>query len=60
MRSDGFLYNMVQIIVGTLLEVGLGERKDDTIKEALACKNRGLAGKTVPPHGLLLKSVEYK
>lgn len=59
-HGDGFLYNMVRIIVGTLIEVGLGLRKADTIKEALGSRNRGLAGITVPPHGLFLKSVEYK
>lgn len=59
-HGDGFLYNMVRIIVGTLIEVGMGERKADTIKEALDCKDRGLAGITVPPHGLFLKSIEYK
>lgn len=60
LHGDGFLYNMVRIIVGTLIEVGMGERKVDTIKEAFDCKDRGLAGITVPPHGLFLKSVEYK
>lgn len=60
LHGDGFLYNMVRIIVGTLIEVGLGVRKADTIKEALACRERGLAGITVPPHGLFLKSVEYE
>lgn len=60
LHGDGFLYNMVRIIVGTLIEVGLGVRKADTIKEALERKDRGLAGITVPPHGLFLKSVEYK
>ncbi|WP_455715173.1 tRNA pseudouridine(38-40) synthase TruA [Anaerosporobacter sp.] len=59
LHGDGFLYNMVRIIVGTLIEVGLGERKTNSVKEALANKDRGLAGITVPPHGLFLKSVEY-
>lgn len=60
LHGDGFLYNMVRIIVGTLIEVGLGEREANSVKEALANKDRGLAGVTVPPHGLFLKSVEYK
>lgn len=60
LHGDGFLYNMVRIIVGTLIEVGLGERKANSVKEALVNKDRGLAGITVPPHGLFLKSVEYE
>lgn len=60
LHGDGFLYNMVRIIVGTLIEVGSGERDANSVKEALANKDRGLAGITVPPHGLFLKSVEYK
>jgi tRNA pseudouridine38-40 synthase len=60
LHGDGFLYNMVRIIVGTLIEVGNGEREVDSVKKALVNKDRGLTGITVPPHGLFLKSVEYK
>ncbi|WP_310603042.1 tRNA pseudouridine(38-40) synthase TruA [Anaerosporobacter sp.] len=60
LHGDGFLYNMVRIIVGTLLEVGAGERKIDSIQIAIDNKKRDLAGITVPPQGLFLKSVEYK
>lgn len=60
LHGDGFLYNMVRIIVGTLIEIGLGERTIESIEEAFAKKERKLAGYTVPPHGLFLKSVKYE
>lgn len=59
LHGDGFLYNMVRIIVGTLLEVGMGERTVDSVRAALVNRNRSLAGITVPPNGLFLKVVEY-
>jgi tRNA pseudouridine38-40 synthase len=58
--GDGFLYNMVRIIVGTLLEVGSGDRKPSAIKDILAEKDRSAAGRTVPPQGLYLWQVYYK
>lgn len=57
--GNGFLYNMVRILTGTLLEVGLGEKKPEDMKMILAAGNREAAGKTVPPEGLFLMRVEY-
>jgi len=58
-RGNGFLYNMVRIIIGTVLEVGSGKRDADEIPEILVRKDRNLAGKTVPGHGLYLWEVFY-
>ena len=57
--ADGFLYNMVRNLVGTLVEVGLGKREIDWPKEILAVKDRKAAGQTAPPQGLFLVSVDY-
>jgi len=57
--ADGFLYNMVRNIVGTLVEVGRGNKPCDWPGEVLAAKNRKLAGMTAPPHGLFLVKVDY-
>jgi len=57
--GSGFLYNMVRIIAGTLIEVGLGRRSPDTVSEAIEGRERTLAGPTAPPHGLALVSVFY-
>lgn len=57
-QADGFLYNMVRIITGTLIEVGRGKRSPD-LTPVLASRNRRTAGWTVPPHGLSLQEVEY-
>ena len=57
--GDGFLYNMVRILVGTLLEVGTGRRGADTMHHLLAEQDRTLAGKTAPGHGLYLWKVYY-
>ena len=58
-EGNGFLYNMVRIIAGTLLEVGLGNIKPEEIKDIIEAKNRQKAGKTLPPQGLFLMNVEY-
>jgi len=58
-EADGFLYNMVRIIVGTLLEVGIGKRKPSSIKELIESKKRTLAGLTAKAHGLCLLKVKY-
>ena len=58
--GDGFLYNMVRILVGTLLEVGRGERTRQQVAEALHTGDRQLAGYTVSSVGLFLKEVVYK
>jgi tRNA pseudouridine38-40 synthase len=57
--GDGFLYNMVRTIVGTLVEVGVGKRDVNWPAEVLAAKDRRRAGQTAPPHGLFLLSVDY-
>jgi len=57
--GGGFLYNMVRIIAGTVLYVGLGKICPASIPEIIASCNRENAGKTMPPHGLTLMRVEY-
>ena len=57
--ADHFVYNMVRIIVGTLIEVGLGKRDAESISQALERRERNLAGPTAPPWGLTLDSVFY-
>ena len=57
--GNGFLYNMVRIIAGTLLAVGQNRLNIDTIKEMLSTGNRKLGGKTISSKGLCLESVEY-
>lgn len=57
--GGGFLYNMVRILVGTLLEVGTGRRAATSMQELLDCKDRTQAGKTAPGHGLYLWKVFY-
>lgn len=58
-KGDGFLYNMVRIITGTLLEVGLKKYPPEHILVILHSRNRVMAGPTVPPQGLCLMKVEY-
>lgn len=58
-RGTGFLYNMVRILTGTLLEVGSGERDPESMPAVLKEKNRSAAGKTAPPKGLYLWEVFY-
>jgi tRNA pseudouridine38-40 synthase len=58
-EADGFLYNMVRNIVGTLVEVGRGAREPEWMLEVLAAKNRIAAGPTAPPEGLYLLEVYY-
>jgi tRNA pseudouridine38-40 synthase len=58
-EGDGFLYNMVRSIVGTLIEIGRGRLPPGSLKKILASKNRRLAGPTVPAHGLCLIKVKY-
>jgi len=59
-EADGFLYNMVRAIVGTLVEVGRGAEPEDWPAKVLAAKDRCAAGPTAPPQGLLLVYVEYR
>lgn len=57
--GNGFLYNMVRVIMGTLLWVGQGKLKPEDMKRILEGKSRSLAGPTAMPHGLTLVEVEY-
>ena len=57
--GDGFLYNMVRTIAGTLVEVGRGAQEPDWVAEVLASRDRAMAGPTAPAAGLLLLRVEY-
>ena len=57
--GDGFLYNMVRTIVGTLVEVGAASATSTWPAEVLAASDRRKAGQTAPPHGLFLVSVDY-
>lgn len=57
--GNGFLYNMVRIIVGTIIEVGKNKLKITDISKIFDSCNRELAGKTMPAKGLILKNVEY-
>ena len=57
--GDGFLYHMVRIIVGTLLEVGEGKREAGEIGAALEARDRMEAGPTAPAQGLTLWQVKY-
>lgn len=57
--GDGFLYNMVRILVGTLLDVGIGKINPEDIPQIIKSKDRTKAGKTVPAQGLYLMEVYY-
>lgn len=57
--GDGFLYNMVRIIVGTLCEVGLGKRTPDSLAEIIESRDRQNAGFTAPPQGLYLAKIYF-
>ncbi|MBQ0018307.1 MAG: tRNA pseudouridine(38-40) synthase TruA [Clostridiales bacterium] len=57
--GDGFLYNMVRIIVGTLCEVGLGKKSADELPGIIESKSRASAGFTAPPQGLYLKEIYF-
>ncbi|MBM4031037.1 MAG: tRNA pseudouridine(38-40) synthase TruA [Planctomycetes bacterium] len=57
--ANGFLYNMVRAMVGTLLEIGSGKRPAEDVLRLLESRDRTLAGRTAPAKGLCLISVEY-
>ena len=59
LTGNGFLYNMVRIIAGTLVDVGLEKIKPEEIPQIIESKDRTKAGKTLPPYGLYLIKVEY-
>jgi tRNA pseudouridine38-40 synthase len=58
-EGSGFLYNMVRIIAGTLLEVGLNRREPEELAGIVAARDRDAAGKTAAAHGLYLEKVHY-
>jgi tRNA pseudouridine38-40 synthase len=58
-EGDGFLYNMVRNIVGTLVEVGVGRWKPEKIAEILEARDRKAAGPIAPPNGLCLMWIKY-
>jgi len=58
-EANGFLYNMIRNIVGTLIEIGRGRFPQGSLKKILSAKNRKLAGPTVPAKGLCLIKVKY-
>ena len=57
--GDGFLYHMVRILTGTLMEVGEGKRTPESMADVLEAKDRQAAGFTAPPEGLCLVRVDY-
>lgn len=57
--GNGFLYNMVRIIVGTLIRVGRGFYEPEKVKQILEAKDRKAAGVTAPAHGLMLVEIKY-
>ena len=57
--GNGFLYNMVRIIAGTLIEVGNKRKEPYSVKEALEARDRQHAGPTAPPQGLTLAEIRY-
>jgi len=57
--ADGFLYNMVRAIVGTLIEVGRGKMSPEDLPDIISSRDRARAGPTAPPHGLCLMAVDY-
>ena len=59
LTGNGFLYNMVRIIAGTLVDIGLEKLKLEEIPNIIKEGKRDLAGKTLPPNGLYLLKVEY-
>jgi tRNA pseudouridine38-40 synthase len=58
-EADGFLYNMVRNLVGSLVDVGCGRQGPAWIAEVLAARDRKRAGMTAPPQGLFLVRVDY-
>ena len=60
LTGNGFLYNMVRIIAGTLVDVGIGKIEPSDLEKIIESKERSNAGKTLQPQGLYLLKVEYE
>ena len=58
-QGSGFLWNMVRIMVGTLVEIGMAKRPPDVIPPMLEARNREAAGPTAPAHGLFLQWIRF-
>ena len=58
-KADRFLRNMVRALVGTFIEVGMGKLDLDGFRQVIEKKDRGVAGSSVPAHGLFLTDIEY-
>ena len=58
--GDGFLYNMVRAIAGTLCQVGMRKRSPESVRDLIAARDRREAGPTAPPQGLYLVRVDYR
>ena len=58
-RGNGFLYNMVRIIAGTLIKIGMHEIADSCVPSMIEAKNREAAGPTAPAQGLTLVGIEF-
>ncbi len=59
-NGDGFLYNMIRIIVGTLIVIGLGHKQADIMESILKAQDRSKAFSTAPAHGLLLEEIKLR
>ena len=59
-QANGFLYNMVRIIAGTLIDIGRGHLPEDTFQKMIESGKRSLGGKTAPPQGLILYKIQYE
>ena len=57
--GNGFLYNMVRIIAGTLIQVGNGQYPPERVKKILDACDRSVSGPTAPAHGLTLMGIEF-
>ncbi|MBR0450162.1 MAG: hypothetical protein IIX30_05045, partial [Clostridia bacterium] len=58
--ADGFLYNMVRIFTGTLVDVAYGKTESADVEKIISARDRRFAGSTAPPQGLILNRVVYK
>lgn len=60
MTGNGFLYNMVRIIAGTLVKIGGSDMPADAMKDIIATTDRAAAGPTAPAHGLTMIGLKYE